>query len=819
MIDYISQIKAKVTCTEYLLSKGVVIGRNNRCVSPLREGAKNPTSFLVQDDHWYDFGSGQGGDVIDLAAQMEYGGDIGRAVRGLASQLHIIMPQKTNNTAWKNEIQKLCNRTAYYQTQLTQSDYDYLEGRGLSKDDIKRLKIGRVTDGYLKGRLFLPYFKNGYVCYYATRALPGSTYPDSKYMKASMNECQYYENVPWGLWTLSRNSTHDMLVISEGYFDAVAWEVSGYPVLSPITGRFSREQWPSVLDACRMFKKVLIIFDNDRITHAGDRFTESTALTLFQNHIPFMVGHTPDDPDIKDVSDYFQKYGEVESLIDTATDGLQFFADRCKSAEELFDFLTKINRFTPSVRLASVIASQEGKYSKVEIASIKRGVEKAPIESIIVDEIIDKHHMIYIDQVGFYEWDGRIWKKQPDSMIRNYADTQYGKIFATAQRVNNVCQLLKARSIRDVVFDRNPVITFQNGTLEINTGVFRNFNPTDYCSIMMNYEYDAKAECPKWQHFITDVTAENPIREEILQYIAGYILFPTCKHQKVFILTGSGGNGKSVYLEIIQKLFGDDNVTHVEPTGLAQEFQRIRLKDSLMNIGTDINSNFSNGEIREWLLKIADGTSVQACYKGMNHIDFIPRCKLIYATNTIPTAEVAAGLNRRMLFVDFPCKYVEYPDPKDPLQKPRDIDLIPKLLEELPGIFNWAYRGFQSLTEPGNFTDAPEQAEFMKQFEQSSNPIAIFVEDTPYGGEVSRSKVYDDYRTWCEATGHKPLARERFLPRFREALGTRLTGEYRKRINGENVRCFEIEPTTESLEEPAHDFTEDIQKFYQQKLM
>ena len=115
-------------------------------------------------------------------------------------------------------------------------------------------------------------------------------------------------------------------------------------------------------------------------------------------------------------------------------------------------------------------------------------------------------------------------------------------------------------------------------------------------------------------------------------------------HQKVFILVGSGGNGKSVYLEIIQKLFGAENVTHVEPTGLAAEFQRIRLKDSLLNIGSDINSDFSRGEIREWLLKIADGTSIQACYKGMNHIDFIPRCKLVYACNAMPIPNTKAAI-------------------------------------------------------------------------------------------------------------------------------------------------------------------------------
>ena len=352
--------------------------------------------------------------------------------------------------------------------------------------------------------------------------------------------------------------------------------------------------------------------------------------------------------------------------------------------------------------------------------------------------------------------------------------------------------MLKSRTICSVAFDRNPVMTFQNGTLEIDTGRFRDFSQSDYCSIIMEYDYDASATCQTWCDFIRDVTDEDPYREDVLQTLAGYVLFPDCRFQQVFILVGNGGNGKSVYLEIIQKLFGDQNVTHVEPTGLAQEFQRIRLKDSLLNVGSDINSDFSKGEIREWLLKIADGTSVQACYKGMTHVDFIPRCKLVYACNAMPTAEIVNGLSRRLRFIEFPCQYVETPDPKKPKQKQRDVNLLPKLLGELPGIFNWAYAGYQMLKTVNYFTDTLEQAELMCQFEQTSNPVMVFCEDydVNFVGTVSRADIYSWYKEWCMETGHKALSREKFVPKLRECLGERIAGESQIRINGARTRVI-----------------------------
>ena len=178
---------------EYLSRQGIHVKNGGRTVSPLRPGARNPTSFWVEDDHFYDFGSGIGGDVIDLAAHLQFNGDISQAVRALAAELG--MKCENENSTWRADIQNLCNRTAAYHAALTPSDYEYLSTRGFTKEDAERLMIGRVTDGYLKGRLFLPYFRNGAVVYYATRAMPGSSFAENKYMKASRDESPSYHMI------------------------------------------------------------------------------------------------------------------------------------------------------------------------------------------------------------------------------------------------------------------------------------------------------------------------------------------------------------------------------------------------------------------------------------------------------------------------------------------------------------------------------------------------------------------------------------------------------------------------------------------------
>ena len=755
-------------------------------MSPLRPGAKNPTSFYCEDERWYDFGSAEGGDVIDLAAKLEHSGDVGTAIRSLAAELGIRSENPVSET-WKSDIQNLCNRAAAYHDALTPEDFQYLASRGLARDDIDRLMIGRVTDGYLKGRLFLPYFKNGYICYYATRALPGGSFAENKYMKASLSECESYDHVPWGLHTLPKRS--DLLVIAEGYFDAAAFERENYAVLSPITGNFSKEQWSEVISACRMFPRVLIIFDNDAISHAGDGFTERTAKRLFQARIPFLVAHTPEG--IKDVNDYYTGGGSLEKLVNSAQDGLKYMISQYTDVQELKNFLLSINRFTDDTAISEALWTPEmqSRFAPSVLKSLEKTANTAPPETIAADEIIRKYNVIYIDNVGFYEWSGKVWQKSSDTTISSYIDKYYGR-FSTAQRVGSVCKLIKSRAVCDTVFDRNPVFTFQNGTLEIETGTFRESRQNDYCSIIMDYDYDSEARCPGWEKFIEDITDDEPRRADVLQTLAGYILIPDCRYQKIFILLGGGSNGKSVYLEVIQALFGKQNASVVSPVGLSKEFERVKLKDSLYNIGKDVSPDFATGETREYLLQISDGTLVQACYKGQTHITFEPRCKLIYAMNKPPVASVIEGLNRRLHFVKFPCSFVDFPDPKVRTQKLKNINIVSELTTELPGIFNWAYEGYKLLNAVGYFTDTPEQGDIVRQFEEVSDPIAVFCDEHEFSESKTRDEVYYQYKDWCENTGHKPFSRERFIPRFRDCMGDRIVDEAQVRRGDRRVRIF-----------------------------
>ena len=782
----LTQIKSRINCVDVAQRLGLNITKSgDRCVSPLRPGASNPTSFSVDDDFWYDFGSGQGGDCIDLLAEVKYSGDRGEAIRELA-RLTGVESDNRDTQDWMDYTNQLNARTAFYHSQLTDDDRQYLHSRGLHDDDISRLMIGRVTDGPLRGRLFLPYFTSGYVCYYATRALPGGTFPENKYMKQRRDDhCQH---VPWGLQTLNRES--DTLIIAEGYFDAVSFEVSGYPVISAITGNFSREQIPTVLSVARKFKRVFLVYDNDATTHAGERFTERMSQLLARNRIPFVVGTVPTP--YHDVSEYYAAGGDLSRLITAAQDGLTYICSSFHDFSDLERFLYPISRYIKRTDIEELFTSLKklDRWNDKSLVALYKSCTSAPTEPVIVDDILRRYQILYVTSIGFYEYVRGAWVTRSDDYIKSYIDQTYGE-FSSNQRINAACGLLKIRANRDVEFDRKPVWNFINGTLDLDTGVFRDHNPDDYCSIQAHYPYDPNASCDTWRQFISDVSGDDPKISELLQFIPAYGLFHDCPHEKVFVLTGSGGNGKTRYLDALASVFGEDNCSHLPPRALLDKFQVIQLKNSIFNLAGEIRSDLR--DVEELIKMIASGEPISGCFKGQQFVTFRSRAKLVYACNgQLSSGDTSEGLTRRLILVDFKMKFVDVPDSDDPYQRAKDIYIGDKLRAEIDsgGVFNWIYQGYQLLRAVGYFTETNDQEELIQEFKRASNPVLLFYEE--YFAEhdiyeISSKQLYSDYKCWSVESGYKPITSNAFSREFKtvsyhdyEPYRTKLERGYRR---------------------------------------
>lgn len=760
----IQLIKTRINCIDYAQRIGLSIKRaGDRCTSPLRAGARNKTSFVVYTDFFYDFGEGIGGDVIDFCALYSHGGDRGEAIRELARLTGV--EEDPPSEEWVSYTQNLCNKVAKWHSQLTTSDRDYLHNRGINDTTISELMIGRTDDG----RLSIPYFKNGYAAYYITRHMPGGANPDSKYMKQAIDGM--CEHIPWGLGTLNRRK--DILIIAEGAFDIMSFYQEGFACLSAITGHFSKAQMPTVLSAVKTFEKVFLIYDNDVRTKAGEKFTIKMAKILLGHKIPFIVGQVPSG--YKDVSEYYADGGNLQELIDEAKDGIKFLCSNIKDPEEFEAFARKVTRYMPKTDITAffTIAMQSGSFDEGWLKVLQKDCSAAPSEDYIAKQVEATHTLLYNPRIGFHEYNGKHWSKIPDELVMKYIGDEFG-VYRTGGKLSSTLKIVKSDCTTDAVFNIKPIINFINGTLELEPKItFRNHSREDLCTYVLPYPYDAQAKFTDWERFIDSVTDGDSKKASLLQEASGYILYPDNRLQKCFVLIGSGANGKSVFLNLLSKVFGgteSGNISNVEMSSLGREFHAIALMTSMLNISAETRTDVSGAE--SMFKQIVAGDTITDSFKGKDRISFTPRAKMFLSCNEyMKSKDSTDGWLRRFCFINFPLKFVEHPTM--PHERLMDKNIEEKLAQEISGIFNWILEGYKQLKVTGYFTEPEDHTIIQEEFKESINPLITFIKEFSLETEtfkISNEDFYKEYKKWCEEAGHNGMARQNFLTRARKII-------------------------------------------------
>ena len=800
----IEKIKDTVSIPAYMQREYGRIPVGNRMKS-FRSDAKNNTSLLVNSRDWYDFGSGLGGDIIDLAAHDKFNGDKGKAIRYLAETWGLQIPHDLKlDIVFSSYLGVLDAVTDFYVSRLDEKHVEYLHSRGITDATIGELKLGWAENpcDYLKSkgytqeqinnsgitqffnRIMVPYLRNGKTVYFAGRAslwrdTPSSN-ADAKYMKLYRSEMS--EHPIWGFDTLARRN--GTVIIAEGIFDAISCYQEGYPVVTAVTGSFSAEQKKDLFPALKG-RDVVICMDYDPETHAGQKFTEKLANELFENgvHVSAVFLNNGDRKlDLNEVYAAKPQRSTLDTLFSEAKSWESVLIARYSAMENeqekknaLRLFLSRCARVFDWPTVAQMIADcQETKsFPAVWLKELAKTLKMPPKEMDVVADFKEKYDCVFHEALGWHEFTGSRWARKSEYEIRQYIGELLGR-FQTAKLVDSVRQLLRSELIYKGDFNVNKkVLNFPNGELEIETGLLKNHCRGSYSTIQLNYSYDEKAECPNWLNFIEAVTGGARDRMDLLQEMFGYCLTADTRYQKCFYLLGQGANGKSVLLSVLEAMIGEANTSHVEIAFLNSDFQRIKLANSMVNICNDIKTDVAG--TGSFFKAIVAGDTISGCFKGKDFFDFKPCCKVVFAANSmLSTRDIDGGFLRRICFVNFPIQFVSAPTKEN--ERLRDTEMLSKLLQELPGILNWSLAGLKALRENGAFTGTTDQEDFLKELELVNDPIAAFVEEEVVPRKEfflqmqNRENIYKEYVKWCSLSNSIVMNSRWFWPRLRRKV-------------------------------------------------
>lgn len=383
--------------------------------------------------------------------------------------------------------------------------------------------------------------------------------------------------------------------------------------------------------------------------------------------------------------------------------------------------------------------------------------EKEFIAERLVKDIIKENDLIHIEGLDYFKWNGQIWSSIDNSFLVNECRKRLREK-SNKNRIENTLYLIKAESSKNIdILNRNRNnLVLKNGTLDLTDWSNITFNRSrffknDYCTIQLNAKYDEDAKCPEFMKYLNTIFEGDFQRVNLIGEMLGYCLTTSTKFQKAFILYGDGSNGKSVLIDIICDLINVENVCSVAMTDLTQPFERVRLKNKLVNVSTEQENAIKD---TSYLKKCISGDLISAQEKYKPQFTFSPFCKMVFATNKlIEMQDTSHGAYRRFITIPFNKKI------KDEEQ---DKTLTKRIIEnELDGVLQFALKGLNRLAVNDSFSKSELSEELLKEFKTENNPVQIFINeyiDITSNDEdyIASNELFSKYIDFTEENKIKP---------------------------------------------------------------
>jgi DNA polymerase-1 len=450
--------------------------------------------------------------------------------------------------------------------------------------------------------------------------------------------------------------------------------------------------------------------------------------------------------------------------------------------------------------------------------------------------------LCYVEELGWVVWNGRYW--QPRDKKRGITGIIHGvmkekiKVWREAldpanegyaewlnkleSAIHNpvflgrVQQLLEQldgygiqKSLKDMPKpdETKHLLPVANGVLDLTTGELHPHekHKDKMFFAILDTPYDPNARAPHFEAAMRVWGAGDPEWVDYMQWVLGSLLTGDTSAQKMFIFYGKTANGKSTLLRIEAELLQDFAVR--VPSDLFKKHKKDTHPTQIMMLyGKRLAycPDFPDKTpIDEEIIKAQTGDTLTARPMYADYREFETTHKAIIATNDLPKVTSSKeAVFRRIIPIPFRVSFNN--------ARRADPHFLEKLRREKAGILRWHVEGAKKyLSDP--LRQPPKSiGDLWEAYKTREDIVASFVAacvERVEGAEVSRTQLYETFKSYCNEVGLSPISANAFTRRFRELFKpseTKISGE-RKYLN---IRIREewqnIEEST-SLEEISAD--------------
>lgn len=414
------------------------------------------------------------------------------------------------------------------------------------------------------------------------------------------------------------------------------------------------------------------------------------------------------------------------------------------------------------------------------------------VPKFLADDLLNTYHVltvrdnenVFVYKDGYYQPNGkRYLKEEIYDRLDDLAKKNYFR---------EACENVMSRTgiDRDDLGGPKEYLNVRNGLLNLKTRELETHTPGMFFTSQIPVEYNPDADCPNFKDFIYDTLYDEDV--DTVQEMFGFALYRSYEYQKAFMLQGSGANGKSTLLKVLEELLGGENTSSVDLQNLAaSDFRKAELFNKYANIAADLPAEGlkDTGDFK----KLTGEDKVTAERKHEDPFQFYNHATLINAANELPEVnDNTDAFFRRWIIITFPFKFVDSPEEEHEKQKKPGLEEEITSDEELSGVLNWALEGLQRLFDNGEFSGSRSTQELRERYRKLESTVGAFASEELVGVDdkdewVTKDHLYETYVSWCQDNSLESEYKGQFFKKLQKYVPVH---ERRVSIDGRRQRVI-----------------------------
>ena len=430
----------------------------------------------------------------------------------------------------------------------------------------------------------------------------------------------------------------------------------------------------------------------------------------------------------------------------------------------------------------------------IKSCKVAANSEKSLAESLLeaLQSTFD-NHVVYTGGEGVYVYEAAsgLWKHLDDNRLFSLALEFDGKWLAKKSKINmsaakasGIVRCFKqlkeihqpdffANSTAVVALINTVLLCSKDGIKEVTSA------PEHKLRVCLPHKYDPSSQPTKWLELLNQVFEPDSDKADkialLQEFLGASLIGQAPRFDKCLIFTGSGANGKSTLLDVIQLLV--DNYSSIPPQKWEDEYYVSMLDGKLLNLVSEMPE--TKMVHSEQFKAIVSGESVVARSPYELPQRVRPVAGHIFAANELPPSDDNAdGFWRRFVVIGFNRVFTGPGKTRFQIRE--------EIKPEVPGILRWCLEGAVRLLNQMEYTNPRSHKTTLEDWREESDSVAAWakyhVKPIDFRDEgmstwlksegFSSSSARNFYVNWCNKEGYKPAGARKFKKRM-EALGFR----------------------------------------------